>query len=250
MQGGGDDVRFAAAIPGSAGAYVRTGGGRVARVIPSIISQVTPSESSVIKRVAYEPLFLAHLRDDLSVKGVKRVAMHEPLTNIRKVLLVQFERGVPRTEIWRAITGAAMLQAAVGKYVIAIDEDIDPDNADAVFWAMAYRANPAHDIEIVPHRGRGHGPRAGARDDEEATLLIDATLKADMPPLALPKRELMEEARAIWESSGCPRSSRSRRGTATRLAIGTTPGTPRRRVRSPEITWRTAARPTSASGPA
>jgi 4-hydroxy-3-polyprenylbenzoate decarboxylase len=173
-------------------------------VIPSIISQVTPSESSVIKRVAYEPLFLAHLRDQLSVKGVKRVAMHEPLTNIRKVLLIQFERGVPRTEIWRAMTGAAMLQAAVGKYVIAINEDIDPDNADAVFWAMAYRANPAHDIEIVPHRGRGHGPRAGARDDEEATLLIDATLKADMPPLALPKRKYMEEARQIWEELGLP----------------------------------------------
>jgi 4-hydroxy-3-polyprenylbenzoate decarboxylase len=173
-------------------------------VIPSIISQVTPSESSVIKRVAYEPLFLAHLRDQLSVKGVKRVAMHEPLTNIRKVLLIQFERDVPRTEIWRAMTGVAMLQAAIGKYVIAINEDIDPDNPDAVFWAMAYRANPAHDIQIFPHRGRGHGPRAGARDDEEATLLVDATLKADMPPLALPKKQYMEEARAIWEELGLP----------------------------------------------
>jgi 4-hydroxy-3-polyprenylbenzoate decarboxylase len=35
----------------------------------SIISQVTPSESSVIKKVAYEPLFLAHLRDQLAVKA-------------------------------------------------------------------------------------------------------------------------------------------------------------------------------------
>ena len=173
-------------------------------VIPSIISQVTPSESSVIKRVAYEPLFLSHLRDALSIRGVKRVSMHEPLTNIRKVVLVQFERGVPRTEIWRGLTGVAMLQAAVGKYVIAVDEDIDPDNADAVFWAMAYRANPAHDIQILPHRIRGHGPRAGARDDEEATLMIDATLKADMPPLALPKRQYMEEAKAIWEELGLP----------------------------------------------
>jgi 4-hydroxy-3-polyprenylbenzoate decarboxylase len=30
-------------------------------IVPSYISQVAPSESSVIKRVAYEPLFLAHL---------------------------------------------------------------------------------------------------------------------------------------------------------------------------------------------
>ena len=31
----------------------------------SIISQVTPSESSVIKKVAYEPMFFAHLRDQI-----------------------------------------------------------------------------------------------------------------------------------------------------------------------------------------
>src|SRR5947209_11004460 len=37
-------------------------------VFVSIVSQVTPSESSVIKRVAYEPVFLAHLRDHLSIK--------------------------------------------------------------------------------------------------------------------------------------------------------------------------------------
>ena len=40
-------------------------------VFVSIISEVTPSESSVVKRVAYEPMFLAHLRDRLSIKGVR-----------------------------------------------------------------------------------------------------------------------------------------------------------------------------------
>ena len=58
-------------------------------VFCSIISQVTPSESSVIKKVAYEPLFLAHLRDQLAIKGVLRVAMHERLTNLRPVIFVQ-----------------------------------------------------------------------------------------------------------------------------------------------------------------
>ena len=40
-----------------------------APVFTSIISQVTPSESSVIKKVAYEPLFLSHLRDHLGHQG-------------------------------------------------------------------------------------------------------------------------------------------------------------------------------------
>ena len=55
-------------------------------ILTSIISQVTPSESSLIKRIGMEPLFLNFLRDTLGIKGIKRVSMHEPLTNIRKVI--------------------------------------------------------------------------------------------------------------------------------------------------------------------
>ena len=171
-------------------------------VFTSIISQVTPSESSVIKRVAYEPLFRNHLRDHLGIKGVVRVAMHEPLTNLRKVLVVQVARGTPRTEIWRAMHGAMSFQAPVGKYLIAVDEDIDPDNLDAVFWAMSYRANLAVDCEIAHHRPLGHGPKTGAAED--ATLLIDATLKAPMAPVALPTRPYMEHAKDLWEKLGLP----------------------------------------------
>ena len=171
-------------------------------VFASIVSQVTPSESSVIKRVAYEPLFLDHLAGHLGVAAVRRVAMHEPLTNLRKVVVVQFARGAPRTEIRRALRGAATLQAAVGKYLVAVDEDIDPDNLDAVFWAMSYRANLAEDCELLRPRPRGHGPPGGP--EEDAALLIDATLKAPMAPVALPARAYMERARRLWERLGLP----------------------------------------------
>jgi UbiD family decarboxylase len=70
---------------------------RPSPVFVSIISQVTPSESSVLKKVAMEPFFFTHLREQLSIKGVRRVVMHEPLSNLRKVIFVQYERGTPRT---------------------------------------------------------------------------------------------------------------------------------------------------------
>ena len=62
-------------------------------IIPSYISQVAPSESSVIKRVAYEPLFLAHLRDTLGIRGVKRVSLHEPLTGLLRVTVDHAREG-------------------------------------------------------------------------------------------------------------------------------------------------------------
>jgi UbiD family decarboxylase len=172
-------------------------------VFVSIISQVTPSESSVIKKVAYEPLFLTHLRDHLSIKGVRAVVMHEPLTNIRKVIFLQIEPGTPRTEVWRALHGTATLQAACGKIVVAVSEDIDAGNPDAVLWSLAYRCNPIDDVHIAPYRSGGHGPKSGSAG-HDSTMLIDATLKHAMPPVALPGREYMEHARELWERLGLP----------------------------------------------
>jgi UbiD family decarboxylase len=174
-------------------------------ILTSIISQVTPSESSLIKRLAMEPALLQHLRNNLGIRGVKRVSMHEPLTNLRKVLVLIMERDTPTTEIWRALYGATTLNRAVGKYVIAVNEDIDPDNADALLWAMCYRANPALDMHILPHRDQGHGPRSKRNNGEDASVLIDATLKENFPPISLPKREYMERAKAIWEELGLPK---------------------------------------------
>jgi 4-hydroxy-3-polyprenylbenzoate decarboxylase len=172
-------------------------------VFCSIVSQVTPSESSVIKKVAYEPMFLAHLRDHLGVKGVRAVSLHEPLSNVRPVIFLQFSHGAPRTEVWRALHGASTLRADCGKICIAVSEDIDPTNTNAVLWSLAYRSNPAEDVHIAPNRSGGHGPKSGRRASD-ATMLVDATLKQTFPPLALPARAFMERARTIWEELNLP----------------------------------------------
>jgi 4-hydroxy-3-polyprenylbenzoate decarboxylase len=172
-------------------------------VFTSIISQVTPSESSLVKKVAYEPLFLAHLRENLGIKSVRRVVMHEPLSNLRPVIFVQFAREALRTEVWRGLHGAATLRPECGKIVIAVSEDIDPSNTDAVFWSLAYRSTPTEDVHIAPYRRGVQGSQYGP-DKPESTLLIDATQKHAMAPLALPTREYMEGARAIWEELGLP----------------------------------------------
>ena len=183
---------------------------RKAAVFTSIISQVTPSESSVMRRIAFEALFLTHLKNHLSIKGIRRVVMHEPLSNIRPVIFLQFAQGTPRSEIWRGMQGAAVRLADSGKVVAAVSEDVDPSNADAVFWSIAYRSNPIEDVQIIPNRSPGHGPNsdhagaAGTGRRGNSTMLIDATLKHVMPPVALPAREYMEKAVERWKTLGLP----------------------------------------------
>src|SRR5689334_17921237 len=173
-------------------------------ILTSFISQVTPSESSVIRRVAMEPVFLDYLKCTLGIRGVKRVAMHEPLTSLYAVIGIQFARGTPATEVWRALDGAASLHRFAGKWIIAVDEDIDPGNADALLWAMSYRCQPQYDLHLLPHKDPGHGPRGPRDDGESASVLINAMLKDTFAPVALPRREYMERARAIWDRLGLP----------------------------------------------
>lgn len=173
----------------------------------SIISQVTPSESSLIKKVAFEPVFLDHLKNTLRISSVKRVVMHEPLTNLRKLVVIQMT-DPSDTDVWRALMGAASFQPAVGKLVVAVSDDIDPENSDAIFWCMCYRMNPVKDVQILHGREPGHGPRtSGAQRGDDATdgvMLMNAIKKEKLPPLSLPKKEYMERAKDIWEELELP----------------------------------------------
>jgi len=173
-------------------------------VMVSWVSQVTPSESSCIKKPAYEAAQMIHLRDNLGIKGVHKVITHEALTSLHKLIVVQFEKGTPNTEVWRALYGVASLRRAEGKWIVAVDKDIDGENGDAVFWAMSYRCRPHRDVQMLLHKDEGHGPRSMI-DHEDSAILINAMLKETYPPISLPKKEYMDNARKIWEELGLPR---------------------------------------------
>jgi 4-hydroxy-3-polyprenylbenzoate decarboxylase len=59
-------------------------------------------------------------------------------------------------------------------------------------------------MKVLDRKDPGHGPRGRHDDGERASVLIDATLKGSFAPVALPKREFMENARALWERLGLP----------------------------------------------
>jgi UbiD family decarboxylase len=173
-------------------------------VITSWMSQLTPSESTATRVPSIEAAHLGHLRNNLGIKGVHKVIAHAVLTGMQKVLVIQFEKNTPTTEIWRALYGAASFRRADGKWIIAVDTDIDGTSGDAILWALAFRCKPHRDMQILPHKDEGHGPR-GKTDNEDSAVLINAVLRETFSPIAMPKREYMENARKIWEELGLPR---------------------------------------------
>jgi 3-polyprenyl-4-hydroxybenzoate decarboxylase len=98
----------------------------------------------------------------------------------------------------------------IHKIIACVDEDIDPHDAQSLLWAMANRCQPHRDMRIVPNRPLPWNPIRYVADGEhydvtDSTLLVDATLKAPFPPVALPKRPYMERAREIWEELELPK---------------------------------------------
>jgi 3-polyprenyl-4-hydroxybenzoate decarboxylase len=105
---------------------------------------------------------------------------------------------------------ALMNRRAAPKILVAVDEDIDPTNDTMINWAIVNRSQPHRDLKIVHPRPLPFGPLryvggTEGYDRDDSAMLIDATRKADFPPVALPAREYMEGARRIWEELGLPR---------------------------------------------
>ncbi len=175
----------------------------------SIISQVTPSESSKIKAMGMSTLIYRYLHQK-GFTSVVEVSLTEALVNLRPYVVVRMKKK-DHQEPWEVMQAVLDYGDRVGKLVVTVDEDINPSDPVAVLWAITHRSQPHQDTKIVGKRPFGATPIGmvtsypGSRyDSEESSLLIDATRKSDFPPLSLPKKEYMERARVIWEELGLP----------------------------------------------
>jgi len=74
-------------------------------------------------------------RSGIAASGA--VVMHEPLSNLARSSSFS-SRAARRNRIWRGMQGARRCRRSAESVTV---EDIAPENADAVFWSLAYRSN-------------------------------------------------------------------------------------------------------------
>jgi len=182
---------------------------RARPVYQGIISEFPPSESSVIRKVAFDAIYLNHLKGACNIPSVTRVACHE-MASCNMLFVIQLDRpalGQP----WQALRAAAAFDTSLGKIFIAVDADVDPDSMDAVLWALSYSMQPHRDAEII----RGKVPRldpsvppgedAAYPDGAGASaILINACREHPYLPVSLPRKDFMEAAIARWQRLGLP----------------------------------------------
>jgi 4-hydroxy-3-polyprenylbenzoate decarboxylase len=176
----------------------------------SILSQMPPSESSKMRNIGRAAAGLRLLRS----AGMDNVIEVEYLecAGSNAVAVVKLKKRDP-DDGKKALR--LLAEKFMGKMLVAVDEDIDVRDAENVLWAIAYRAQPYKDTEVVeappftldpaavpPGASRGLVTRD--QPPRSTALLIDATMPWAYPPLSLPKREFMEHAVEIWQGLQLP----------------------------------------------
>jgi 4-hydroxy-3-polyprenylbenzoate decarboxylase len=68
-------------------------------IFTSFMSQIAPSEATVMRQPGQEAIFLRHLRDQIGIKGILHVHMHMPVIGGYRVLSLQFECAAQQTEV-------------------------------------------------------------------------------------------------------------------------------------------------------
>lgn len=176
----------------------------------TFISQFPPSESSLIKAVGTEAAYYKLLKDDLGIHTLVDVALHEE-SGTEQFGVISLKK-TDQTLPWKALNGAVALHPGYLKWVIVVDDDVDPRDPDSFIWALCFRVQPDRDIRITPGMSAHLDPSAVPPQELSSTsefppttsILIDATRKWVYPPTSLPRKEFMERAREIWEEEGLP----------------------------------------------
>jgi 4-hydroxy-3-polyprenylbenzoate decarboxylase len=95
--------------------------------------------------------------------------------------------------------------AYLGRYVIVVDEDIDPTNTFDVLWALASRSDPVESIEILrrcwsgPLDPRIHPSKKGFNSRAVIDACRPFEWMKDFPPVAESSPELREKIRAKYK---------------------------------------------------
>src|SRR5207245_2179728 len=173
-------------------------------------------EYAVAGALSGEPIELVRCETvDLEVPAHAEIVIEGKIpTRYLPMMVIRLKKRSP-AQPSQALLAAAALEPTYGKILIAVDEDIDPYDLDAVMWACSTRMQPHLDVTIIRNRASMLDPSAAPPDAPReqqffpeprgaSAMLIDATRKWDYPPISLPKEEFMERARRIWEDERLP----------------------------------------------
>jgi UbiD family decarboxylase len=151
------------------------------------------------------PTQLTHMRERLVNAGIEDVLDVWPAA-VPGVTVVQIRQRYPGHAMKAAL---AAVGEYMGRFVVVVDEDVDPRDPREVLWAMGTRADPATTITIVPGCQTSAldprlTPEQRQKRDYTSSRAIILACKPfewikDFPPRSTASPELRKRTREKWQ---------------------------------------------------
>ena len=170
----------------------------------AFLSQMPPSESSLIRSIGRESSLYAHLKKqhNMPIKD-----LHLPESGgAAGFLVISMDVQYPG-QVWEAMWAAWSIDPSLGKFTVVVDDDIDIRDSFALEWALSFRVRPHEDIHIIRNTAAVSNDPATAPTDVPkedpsrqifSKVAIDATIKHKYPHIALPPEEHLEKVKQNW----------------------------------------------------
>ena len=169
------------------------------------ISQMPPSESTVIQSLSNSGLILKVLQD-LGYNTVQDVYIDLTYGGLLAHGIVSMKPQYPghAKRVGRAVANETAL-----KRVTVVDDDVDIRDPMHMDWALNARMNAQHDILIIDNVFTSAilDPTVrvrGAETEMSSKVVIDATEKEKAGEFSIPSKDLMMRTLKIWKEIGLP----------------------------------------------
>ncbi len=162
-----------------------------------------PSELTAYRAVLRSALIWDEM-EKAGVPDIRAVWCH-PAGGTRLLVIVSIKQRYPGHAKQAALAAMGCRAGAyLGRYVVVVDEDIDPTDTYDVLWAMTTRVDPEKDLEII--RRMWSGPLdpiiPPGQKGFNSRAIFDATRPYDwkdqFPAVAVSSPEVLEATRKKW----------------------------------------------------
>ncbi len=161
---------------------------------------VPPSDFSYSKCVMKAGMIWDEV-ERAGLSGVRGVWVHEPGC-ARMFNVISIKQAYAGHAKQAALLAASCQSGSyLGRFVVVVDDDVDPANLNEVLWAMCTRCDPAEDIDILRRTWSGPlDPRLPKGVTWNSRAVIDACrpfeMLKDFPPVVKASDELRSKVAA------------------------------------------------------
>jgi len=177
------------------------------------VQQLPPSDGHIVMEMGVLGPLWHYLTDKLGLTEITDLAIAPGSAGVA-ALVVQL---APSAASRAASIGRTLAKLNFGqKVVYLVDDDVDVRDAETINWALSARVDPARDIALfdktatfqpdpaVLRRAATDGRALAGAPYECSLCVVDATVKCDVPEVALPGAARMQAARDRWHETGLP----------------------------------------------